>query len=254
MPVPARADPRRARRELVGTWAACIALLALARGLATLEPTGVLGANLAGVAAVLFIVLPERRIHARGERWREYGLPWFGLTSRETWLAWLRGLGFAAAVCAVVFPAFLVVFWGWARALPHLPPWLAEQLAPSAGLATPRFRLPERFGVLAAVQLLVVALPEELFYRGWMQTTWAATAPERGVRVLGARLGAGFVWTQLLFALGHLVVLHAWRLGTFLPGLLFGWVRERSGGLAAPILVHALSNLFLAVLEASFYG
>ena len=40
-------------------------------------------------------------------------------------------------------------------------------------------------------------LPEELFYRGWMQTALGARAtPARGVTVLGARLGAGFVWTQ----------------------------------------------------------
>jgi membrane protease YdiL (CAAX protease family) len=254
MPVPARVDPRLARRELVLTWLACIGLLGAARALSTVEPTGVLAGNLAGVAAFLFIVLPERKIHGRGERWREYGFPWWGITSRETWRAWLRGLAFAVAVCAVVFPAFFLVFWGYGEVLPHLPRWLADHLAPYAGSPTPRFRLPQRFGLLIVVQLLVVSLPEELFYRGWMQTTWAATDPDRGVRVLGARLGPGFVWTQLLFALGHLVVLHAWRLGTFFPGLLFGWVRERSGGLAAPILVHAFSNVFLAVLEASFYG
>ena len=43
-------------------------------------------------------------------------------------------------------------------------------------------------------------------------------------------------------------------MATFLPGLLFGWVRERTGGLVAPVVVHALSNVFLATLEASFYG
>jgi membrane protease YdiL (CAAX protease family) len=72
--------------------------------------------------------------------------------------------------------------------------------------------------------------------------------------VLGARLGAGFLWTQLLFAAGHLVVLQPWRLATFFPGLLFGWLRERTGGVAAPVVLHALSNLFVATLEASFYG
>ena len=59
--------------------------------------------------------------------------------------------------------------------------------------------------------------------------------------------------TQALFAMGHLVSLQPWRLGTFFPGLLFGWLRERTGGLAAPIVLHALSNLFIATLEASFY-
>ena len=246
--------PGEARRQLVATWALCIAGLAAAKLLSAVEPTGLLAGNLAGVAAFLFIALPERRIHGRGERWRDFGLPWWGPRDARTWRAWARGLAVAAAVCAVVFPLFLGLFWAYALALPHLPGRLASVLAPYALPPSPSFRLPPRFAVSAAVQLLVVALPEELFYRGWMQGTWAATAPERRVRVLGASLGAGFVATQALFALGHLVVLQPWRLATFFPGLLFGWVRERSGDLAAPVLVHALSNLFLAVLEASFYG
>jgi membrane protease YdiL (CAAX protease family) len=104
------------------------------------------------------------------------------------------------------------------------------------------------------LQLLVVALPEELFYRGWLQTSWRRAAPGRAVRVLGADLGPGFLATQALFALGHLATFQPWRLGTFFPGLLLGWLRERTGGLAAPVVLHALSNLFLKVLEASFYG
>ncbi len=250
----ARQPPQRARRELVATWALCIAGLAAAKLVSLVEPSGLLAANLAGVAAFLFIALPERRIHAHGERWSGYGFPWWGISSPRTWRAWSRGLGAALAVCGVVFPLFVAVFWAYGQALPHLPSWLARVLAPYSLPAAPRLRLPPRFALLAAVQLLVVALPEELFYRGFLQTAWAATDPARGVRILGARLGAGFLATQALFALGHLVVLQPWRLGTFFPGLLFGWLRERTGDIAAPVLVHALSNLLIATLEASFYG
>ena len=218
------------------------------------EPTGLLAGNLAGVAALLFIALPERKIHGRGERWSAYGFPWWGAASGRTWAAWARGLGLALAMCAIVFPLFLAGFWAYGQVLPHLPRELAQIVAPYALPTTPRLRLPPRFALFALVQLLVVALPEELFYRGWMQTTWARTDPSRGVRVLGARLGAGFLATQALFALGHLVVLQPWRLATFFPGLLFGWLRERTGDIATPVLFHALSNLFIATLEASFYG
>ena len=250
----ARRAPARARRELVLTWAACVALLAAAKLVAGLEPTGLLSGNLAGVAAFLFIVLPERRIHAEGERWADFGLPWSGLASGETWRGWGRGLAVGLVVCAVVFPVFFAGFWAYGRLLPSVPRGLAAVLAPYAVPSTPHLRLPPHLALAALVQLLVVALPEELFYRGWMQTTWAAAEPGRGVRLLGARLGAGFLATQALFAAGHLVVLQPWRLATFFPGLLFGWLRERTGDLAAPVVVHALSNLFIATLEASFYG
>ncbi len=243
-----------APRALVGTWATAIGLLAAASALSLLEPTGLLRGNLAGVAALLFVALPDRRVRARGERWQAYGLPWWGLRDGRTWRAWGRGALEALATCAVVFPLFSLAFFAFSRLLPELPAEWARLLAPYGAPAEPRLRLPDRFPLLALTQLLVVALPEELFYRGWMQTSWAASDPSRRVRVLGADLGRGFLATQALFALGHLVRLQPWRLGTFFPGLLFGWLRVRTGGLAAPVLVHALSNLVIAVLESSFYG
>ncbi len=253
-PAPASPGASGLRRELLVTWAQAVGLLAIAKGVSLVEPTGLLAANLAGVAALLFIALPDRRLHRRGEQWEAYGFPWWGWRDGRTWRAWGRGLAIAVAVCAVVFPPFFLGFIGYAHLLPHLPQGLSRLLAPYALPLSPHLRLPGRLGLLALNQLLVVALPEELFYRGWMQASWAATGSGRRVRVLGAALGAGFLWTQVLFALGHLVVFQVWRLGTFFPGLLFGWLRERTGNVAAPVFVHALSNLFIATLEASFYG
>ena len=234
-------------------WALAIGGLALAKGLSRVEPSGLLAANLAGVAAVLFVVLPDRILRARGEDWPDYGVPLHGLRDARTWRAFGKGALVALLVAAVVLPPFAAAFLGFAELLPRLPAGLARALAPYAGAPRLSFRLPEGFALLALVQLVVVALPEEMLYRGFVQTALARRAPGRGVTVLGARLGAGFLLTQVLFAAGHLVALQPWRLGTFFPGLLFGWLRERTGGLAAPVVLHALSNLFLATLEASFY-
>lgn len=246
--------PVASRSVIVLTWAKVIGGLALAKLVSLVEPTGLLAANLAGVAAFLFIALPDARLREAGEGWDAYGLPWSGLTDPRTWRAWGRGAAVALGVAALVFPLFALGFAAFAALLPALPEGIARALAPYAGAPRLALRLPDGLALLVPIQLLVVALPEELFYRGFVQTAWARTAPERGVTVLGARLGAGFLWTQVLFAAGHLVVLQPWRLGTFFPGLLFGWLRARTGGLAAPIVLHALSNLFLATLEASFYG
>jgi membrane protease YdiL (CAAX protease family) len=241
-------------RTLVFTWAKAIALLGVAKLLAAVEPTHLLGANLAGVAAFLFIVLPDARLRARDEGWDAYGAPFHGVRDGRTWRALGRGAAAGLLSCAVVFPVFALGFAAYAQALPHLPPALAHALAPYGG--PPRFtlRLPEGFLVLTVVQVLVVALPEELFYRGWMQTSWARSSPGRRRRLLGAGIGVGFLATQLLFAAGHLVVLQPWRLATFFPALWFGWLRERTDGITAPVVAHALSNLLVKVLEASFYG
>ena len=248
------APPPERPRDLVRTWALAIGGVALAKGLSFVEPTGLLAANLAGVAAFLFLALPDARLRARDEPWTAYGVPYHGLSDARTWRAVGRGAALGLLVCALVFPIFAAGFWVYGEwILPRLPGALARTVAPYGGPLRFHLRLPPGVAVFALVQLLVVALPEELFYRGWMQAAWARTAPDRGVNVLGARLGAGFLWTQVLFAVGHLVVLQPWRLATFFPGLLFGWVRARTGSVAAPIVVHALSNVFIRTLEVSFY-
>jgi membrane protease YdiL (CAAX protease family) len=240
-----------APRRLVLAWAAAIGLLALAKGASLGVP--LLAANLAGIAALLFVLVPDRLLRKRDEYWDAYGLPWWGAADPRTWRAWGRGALWAFGLAAVLFPLFALGYRGFVEALPSLPGPLARALAPYVGAPHFALRAPPDLALRIVAQLLVVALPEELFYRGFMQTAWSR-APGRTVRVLGAELGPGFLRTQALFALGHLVVLQPWRLGTFFPGLLFGWLRARTGSLAAPVLFHALSNLLMMTLEASFYG
>jgi len=220
--------PPPTTRTLVLSWCQVVGGIGLASALAGVEPTGLLRANLAGVAAILFIVVPDRSLRARGEGWQEYGLPW-------TWRAWGRGAAAGLAASLLVLPLFAAALLGGARLA-----GIHVQFQP---------RLPPGLAVAAAVQLLAVALPEELFYRGWMQTSWGRKGASR--RILRAEIGPGFLATQALFAAGHLVTLQPWRLATFFPGLLFGWLRARTGGVVAPAVAHALSNLLVLFLEAS---
>lgn len=98
------------------------------------------------------------------------------------------------------------------------------------------------------IQVLLVALPEELFYRGYLQTRLQEILGRRFV-VFGGDVGPAVVVTSAVFAVGHLLSIpSAGRLAVFFPSLLFGWLKDRTGGLAAPIALHVLSNLLLAVL------
>jgi membrane protease YdiL (CAAX protease family) len=99
---------------------------------------------------------------------------------------------------------------------------------------------------------LVVALPEEAFFRGYLQTSlddrWGTPW-----KILGARLGLSLVVTSATFALGHLAALpYLARLAVFFPSLLFGYLRTRSGGVGAPLLFHAVCNVFAAWLAAAY--
>ncbi len=194
-----------------------------------------------------------------------------------------RGARVALGAMALVFPPFVVGFvWFYGRvcagdltwvsplvALEAPTPWagslerflgtLCRDYAGVPGLAD--LRVPAAWraaGGLAAlyhgaVELLVVALPEEVFHRGYLMSALETRWPPRR-RVLGVPFGFAAVLSSAIFAVGHLVgMAQAGRLATFGPGLLFAWLWRRSGSLWAPALFHAASNLLMSVLLATVF-
>lgn len=97
-------------------------------------------------------------------------------------------------------------------------------------------------------QLLVVALPEEIFFRGYVLGRLSQVWPPRR-RLFGVPFGAAHVVSSALFALIHLVTIPApARLLVFFPALLFAWLAERTRGTFAPAVHHALANTVQALL------
>lgn len=105
---------------------------------------------------------------------------------------------------------------------------------------------------ILATQTLGVALPEETFYRGYLQPVFESRwQPQR--RWFGVPVGQAVLVASALFALGHYV--GEWnplRLGPFFPALLFAWMRAASGSVLGPILFHALANMLGALLFALY--
>jgi uncharacterized protein len=234
-PVRPRWLPREAAAEALTLWALGFATVLVA--FRAYPPAATV------VATVGFLYLPVLSLDRRGEEPADYGL------STRRLGADVRDF---AAVGAVVFPLFVLGYLGFTWALPRLPGEWVRALTPYVG--TPRFvaRLPDRFGEWVVSDLFVVALPEEFFYRGFLQGRLRDAWPQGRV-VFGARLGPAFWLTAVLFALGHLAIFQAWRLAVFFPALLFGWMRERSGSVVGAALLHASSNLLIKVLDASFF-
>ncbi len=102
-------------------------------------------------------------------------------------------------------------------------------------------------------QLLVVALPEEALFRGYVQTRLTDAFPRR-VRLLGAAVSpVALVLQSVLFALLHFVVaFDPSRLAVFFPGLAFGYLRALRGGIGAAIWFHAMSNLLSELLTRGY--
>lgn len=101
-------------------------------------------------------------------------------------------------------------------------------------------------------QLVIIALPEEAFYRGYLQSRLDEALPRR-LRALGASIGPSLVLTSMLFALGHFATIREpARLAVFFPSLAFGWLRARTGGVGAGVAFHAACNVFSELLGKGY--
>jgi uncharacterized protein len=196
------------------------------------------------VATICFLYLPLLSMHQRGEDHRDYGV---------NFSRWREDLKLFGILFALLVPLFFVGFWAFAEIAQLLPPRISALLSPLRGPVSFQPRLPDRFPEWMIHHLLVVALPEEFFYRGFIQTRLRDAWPQ-GKMFLGARLGPAFFATAALFAVGHLAIFLPWRLAVFFPALIFGWMRERTGTVLGATLFHAACNLYLAFLQTSFYG
>ena len=148
----------------------------------------------------------------------------------------LRELAAAAVVAAVVFPLYAGGYYLWTERTGSF-----------------ELELPPDFLNAALTQLVVVALPEEAFFRGYVQTALSDVEANR-TELVGVEL-APWAWLlqAALFAGIHfLVEPHPARLAVFFPALLFGWVRAWRGGIGAAMALHAGSNLYSEILARSW--
>ena len=152
------------------------------------------------------------------------------LRAAATALAWAAGLLLLIAV---------PVFYAWRL-------WWAPKLSFSLG------QHPLDYETELLAQVLIIALPEEAFYRGYLQSK-LDEAWEPRWNVLGASLGPGFFVTAAIFALGHLATVPVpARLAVFFPALVFGWLRARTGGIGASTALHAGCNVYSLLLGRGY--
>jgi membrane protease YdiL (CAAX protease family) len=99
---------------------------------------------------------------------------------------------------------------------------------------------PEAIAASLGRQLLWVALPEEIFFRGylWRRLGSGADAPAGRLRRITIN--------ATLFAVTHYWIHPGmWAVATWIPGLYFTWLRCRTRSVVAPILCHAIANTML---------
>lgn len=245
-----------------------VAVLALVVGLVRI-PINLPGIGHLGSALVAMLFLYAPGVADAWLRCQAASTP--GL--RAVWAAWRRGdsldpygfrlapvrqgLTIAALSIAVMVPVFAagyLAFYDIACGSPllaHLVPrQLCTHYAGLAGVHMPAV-LTRDFAEFCLIQVVVVALPEELFFRGFLLHLLEQRFPPRR-RIWGGGVGIALVLSALAFAVIHIPKDGDPRaLATFFPALLFGWMRSATGSILASTVTHGAANILVRVLELS---
>jgi membrane protease YdiL (CAAX protease family) len=182
------------------------------------------------LVGTLFIALPLFVLDRTGRPYVRYGMH-----AAQP----LRDFSYATITALLTFPPIAVAVFS----VPAL--W---------GIAGRTFQwvIPEGFAAIAISHFVVVAIPEEFFYRGYLQGRLDDIFKRR-FRITGIDAGPGWVLQAMLFALGHFVVdFQPDRLAVFFPALVFGWLRLRTGSIASAVIYHGLANVFMELLRAGW--
>lgn len=235
--------PRRERRRLNSLGrplGVAAAVTALATALSYLLPD-----SWAATGVGFTFLLSTYWLVVRGDdiaQIREFGLSLGGLlepselSAQRLARSALVALAHALAAAVIIYPFFWLGFRFWWKPGDFHPAPLGPVASDALG------------------QLLVIALPEEAFYRGYLQTS-LERAFEKKLVILGAPVGWGIVITSAIFALGHLLTeLNPARLAVFFPSLVFGFLRSKTRGIGSSLLFHAMCNLYSAYLIRSYFG
>ncbi len=233
----------RAGRDALYTYLVVAVLVAgLVQINITLPAVGHLGS---AMVSVLFLYAPMIVLGRRKEDLYDYGFKAEPIK---------RGLVTAGVAIAIIFPIFVVgyfVFYEVAchsKLLAHLVP--RGMCGHYGGFRALHVPAPTwSLGEFCLVQMLVVALPEELFFRGFLLGLLEKRFPPKR-RILGGGVGLALVLSSLAFAIIHIPKDGDPRvLATFFPGLLFGWMRSATGSILASTVTHGASNILVRLLD-----
>ena len=188
------------------------------------------------VVPILFMYVPVAACWARGID--SYSYPLYLPRFRDI-DSWKEALGWNAVVVGALAVPFVIAYHYWTT--------LVMGGDPSSG------QWPPSVPMLIGYHLFFVAIPEEFFYRGYLQTRLdEAYAPTW--EIFGAKMGWGWLITCVIFAFGHSVVqFQWWHFAIIFPSLIFGWMRTKTGGVVTGAIFHACCNVGVSILD-HLYG
>ncbi|MEM7607195.1 MAG: type II CAAX endopeptidase family protein [Myxococcota bacterium] len=237
---PGGSQPRPEDRGLAGLFATYLAVTATLFAITRLRGLPWMDEVVSLAVAALFLFVAIARVGYALAPLQAHGMALGGLLApappgegpavfdlfrllRENGASILRETAVALALATLIFPPFIFAFGYWNG----LSGW-------------PALRMPPEFIAFSLAQIVAVAIPEEAFFRGYMQTRLRGRLP----------LWSTLILQSAAFAFVHLAVDgQPARLAVFFPGLLFGLLRAWRGGIGAAVVFHALCNMLAEYLR-----
>ena len=235
------------RADTLRVWRIAL-IVTFAIGLAKHVPMAIGLAGLAAAAAQLIIPLRYALTSKEGDDGIGYSFSGLG-----------RDIPILLAIIVITFiPFWYLHDWWWSLlgvadgtgsqlGIPNgdAAVWISTQIQ-----ADPVFLSIVSLAELVAIHLLGVALPEELFYRGFLQPKLCRSFDDKPI-AFGLVWNHGIALAAVLFALAHFLgEYNPARLGPFFPALILGMLRRRSGSIASAVVLHAAFNIYGALLFA----
>lgn len=215
------------RTDIRDVGVAYISVLVILKVLYELRGT-LIGKGLWLLVPLTFFLVPLFLTRRRKETFESLGIHLRNVKS---------AISLSLKVLFLTFPPFVFLFWLWNRYVP---------------MGSPLSMTPLAWVSVVVFHFFYVSIPEELFYRGYIQGKINRVYPPL-LSVFGVKIGYGVPVSAVLFALGHFIInFHPFRLGVFFPSLIFGWMRDKTGGILAPAIYHALCNVLVILLEQVF--
>ncbi len=219
---------RRALAELFLCYTVVVLSIALAEHLPLAQQNSFVKNGLYLITAIFMILVPSELAFRRGFDIDLFGLGFKNLAYSIKW---------AIILMAIIFPPYVVGFHFFQIYFKH------RQFV--------EFAILPNTGQLLFQHIFMVGLPEEFFYRGYLQRELERMYPKSYFSLLGVEIGPAFLFASALFALGHLALLPAgFRLAVFFPSLMFGWLYKKTGNIGGGMLIHGVSNVLLFNLQS----
>lgn len=149
----------------------------------------------------------------------------------------MMDVGRALLVAAITFPPFAIGHHYWQM---HF------------GAPGYHFAVPAGIAVTLLKNTFLIALPEEMFYRGFIEHRLERLWPTKHMWWV-IPLSRTVLLASALFAVGHFLgEYNPARLAPFFPAFVFSGLTRKSGSVCGAVLYHGMSNAFSALLFAGY--